>query len=341
MQVQPARLAAQLKNSLAPCYLVHGDEDLLVEEACDAIREAARSQGYDERLVMQAEPGFDWNRLTEATQTLSLFSSRRLIELRIPTGRPGEAGAKALVNFAQTPPPDTLLLIKCGKLESATRSSKWAKALDAAGVVVTCWPVAARELPGWIRARLQQRELRVAPGVVELLAHHLEGNLLALAQEIDKLALDHGTSEIGLEEVEASVADSARFDVYGFVDTCLGGDARKVLRMLGTLQAGGVEPALLIWALGREIRAMQRLAADVAAGGSQAEVFKSHRVWAKRKSVVAAALSRIPYERWLGLLRQMARLDRVLKGRSPGDVWAEIERVSLAVCGINPMRRAR
>ena len=194
MQVNPDQLVSQLRRRLAPVYFVHGDEPLLVREAADTIRAAATAAGFSERQVLTVESGFDWNSLSAATQNLSLFAERRLIELHMPTGKPGEAGAQQLVRYAAAPPPDTLLLVIAGKLEKATRESRWAKALDAAGAAVIVWPIETAQLPGWIARRMLARGLKPGAGVTELLAYHMEGNLLACDQEIEKLAMLWGTS---------------------------------------------------------------------------------------------------------------------------------------------------
>ena len=194
MQVNPDQLVSQLRRGLAPVYFVHGDEPLLVREAADAIRAAATAAGFSERQVLTVESGFDWNSLFASTQNLSLFAERRLIELHLPTGKPGEAGAQQLVQYAAAPPPDTLLLVIAGKLEKATRESRWAKALDAAGAAVIVWPIETAQLPGWIARRMLARGLKPGAGVTELLAYHMEGNLLACDQEIEKLAMLWGTS---------------------------------------------------------------------------------------------------------------------------------------------------
>src|SRR3989338_4009300 len=194
MPINADQLAPSLKRGLAPVYFVHGDEPLLVREAADAIRAAATAAGFSERQVLTVESGFDWNSLSASTQNLSLFAERCLIELHLPTGKPGETGAQQLVQYAAAPPPDTLLLVIAGKLEKATRESRWAKALDAAGATVIAWPIETAQLPGWIARRMLARGLKPGAGVTEVLAYHMEGNLLACDQEIEKLAMLWSTS---------------------------------------------------------------------------------------------------------------------------------------------------
>ena len=341
MRIDPERFSAHLvqatADSLRPVYLIYGDEPLLVDECCHAIRKRARELGYVERSVHTVESGFDWNDLYAATQSLSLFAERRLLELRLPSGKPGDAGAKMLIQLAQQPAPDTILLVIAGKLDKAGRESAWASALDAAGASIAVWPLHATQLPAWIDARLQTLHLRPEPGVVELLAHYMEGNLLAAAQEIDKLALLAQGGVVRLSDVQDSLSDNARFNVYGLVDACLQGAAASAARMLVSLRAEGVEPILILWALGRELRAMAQISAQLAQGRPEASVLQANRVWSNRRALVTQALRRLRPAQWLVLLVRAARVDRVLKGRAPGDVWQELEALVLAVCGIRPM----
>ncbi len=333
MRIDSDHLMDQLKKGLAPVYLVCGEETLVIEECCDAIREQARLAGYVERSIATVENGFDWNSLLSSTQSLSLFAERRLLEVRIPNGKPGEGG-QILMELAARPPADTLLLVVTGKLDKQTREGGWAKALDEAGIAVTVWPLDAKRLPAWIEGRMRQNKLRAEPGVVAVLAYHMEGNLLAAAQEVDKLALLYGEDEIRVADVEEILADNTRFTVYGLADSCLAGDARSALRILERLRAEGVEPILIIWALVREMRAMAQMSAQIAQGRPEAGVFQAHRVWANRRPLVAKALRRFRAPRWLAMLTRAARIDRIIKGRAIGDVWMEIESLVLALCGV-------
>jgi len=343
MPINADQLAPSLKRGLAPVYFVHGDEPLLVREAADAIRAAATAAGFSERQVLTVESGFDWNSLFASTQNLSLFAERRLIELHLPTGKPGEAGAKQLVEYAAAPPPDTLLLVIAGKLEKATRESRWAKALDAAGAMVIAWPIETAQLPGWIARRMLVRGLKPGAGVTELLAYHMEGNLLACDQEIEKLAMLWGTAASGaprtvaIEEIEGALSDNARFSVFQLADASLKGEARVVLRMLESLRAEGMEPMLVLWALTREARALASLSVRVAAGESVEQALDAARVWSRRKPQVAQALKRLAPVAWLGVLQRAARIDRVIKGRATGDAWRELQNLALAMTGLKPL----
>ncbi len=331
MQLSPDQLARQLERGLAPCYLLSGEEVLLVNECADQIRAAARTAGYSEHMRWTVEAGFNWNDLNTSTQSLSLFAERRLIELRLPTGKPGEAGAEFIAGFAGNPPPDTLLLVLTGKLDKAARESVWARALETAGAHVQARPFEARQLPGWITQRLQSRGLQPAPGVVDILAWHLEGNLLAAAQEVDKLAMRVGSGAVTRADVEQCLADNSRFTIYQWVDAALSGNAAGARRMLTSLRADGTEPILLLWALARELRSLAPLAAKRARGQNEAAVLAS--VWQSRRALVGSALKRHPALAWTGFLRRAARIDRILKGRARGELWLELERLILSIAG--------
>lgn len=333
MQLRPEQLAQQLKKSLAPIYFIYGDELLLVQEAADAVRAAARAQGYSEREIFVVERDFDWNQLIESSNNLSLFAERRILELRLPTGKPGDAGGKALREYAERPPEDTLLLIVSGKLDAQQRKSKWVTGLEDAGIGIPIWPVERRQLPQWIRARMQGLGLQPTADAVELLAERVEGNLLACAQEIDKLRLLFGQGPVDAKAIAAAVADSARFDVYDLVDTALAGAADRSLRMLSGLRGEGVEPVLIVWALARELRSLAAMAWEITRGDHAGAVMARHRVWKNRQTVVAKALSGRDTGAWSELLSACARVDRVSKGLAPGNPWDELVHLCLRLAG--------
>lgn len=335
MRLAPAQLSRHLEQGVAPVYLVSGDEPLLIDEACGAIRDRMQTEGEAEHQRFTVETGFDWNAFLAEVAAPSLFAARRLYELRLPTGRPGEAGARALIDLAQSPPPETVLVVVTGKLDKAAQQSKWVGALDSAGAWVQVWPLERGRVPEWIAARLRARGLRAEPAAIERLAYYTEGNLLACAQEIEKLALLAGKDVVTEALVRESVGDDSRFSVYTLVDTCLIGDAAPMLRVLARLRAEGTEPILVLWALAREARSMAQIARQREQGKSEAAVLQSFHVWAQRKSLVMQAAKRVPAARWLILLRRAGRIDRILKGRLPGDGWHELERLALGFCGID------
>jgi DNA polymerase-3 subunit delta len=332
MQINADQLARQLERGLAPLYLVSGDEPLQVDECAKAICHHAAAAGCSERSVFTAGPGFDWDGLRTATQSLSLFAERRLVELRLPTGRPGEAGAAVLTELTDNASADIVLLVITGKLDKALRESHWVKAIETAGTHVVIWPLDAQKLPAWLAQRFTARGLQPEAGVVDLLAWHLEGNMLAAAQEVDKLAMLCGDGHVHFADVEESLADSARFSVYQLVDAALAGEVVVVRRILASLRTEGTEPILILWALARELRTLAQMSQELVRGKPESSVLA--RAWAQRRTLVGKALRRHPAHVWLKFMRRCAQLDRILKGRETGDLWLELERLLLAVAGI-------
>ncbi|WKN22859.1 DNA polymerase III subunit delta [Azotobacter vinelandii] len=337
MKLSSAQLPRQLKDSLAPVYVVSGDEPLLCQEACDAIRTAARAQGFSERQVFNADAGFDWNQLHEAGASLSLFAEKRLLELRIANGKPGDKGAAAILEYLARPAEDNLLLIDLPKLDAATQKSKWAKALlDAPQVqFVQVWPVDAQQLPQWIRQRLAQAGLAASQEALELIAARVEGNLLAAAQEIEKLKLLAENNQISADTVQAAVADSARFDVFGLLDAALAGQAAHALRMLEGLRGEGVETPVILWALARELRQLAGLAQQYAQGVPLEKAFAQARppIWEKRRPLLAKALQHHSATRWSQLLLDAQLIDAQIKGQAEGEPWNGLARLALAIAG--------
>ncbi len=334
MRIKPEQLSSHLKRGLAHVYLVSGDEPLQLEECCDAIRAQARQESYTEREVLTATKDFDWGGLTHAAQSLSLFAQRRVLELRLPTGKPGDAGGAALAAYAAHPPQDNLLLVICPKLDSATQKSKWFSALERAGVIVQIWPVAMEAMPAWITRRMNAKGMQVSSEAAALLAERVEGNLLAAVQDIEKLYLLYGPTRIDLDAITHAVTDSARFDVYEFVDTALKGDAPRTARILAGLRGEGVEPILVLWALAREMRSLAGMAYDCQGGMSPEQALVKYRVWDKRKLPVSHALRRHKLAVWQQQLRTAAQIDRMIKGVCAGNVWDELLQMSLAVAGV-------
>lgn len=337
MQIYANQLEAQLDRGLAPLYLIHGDEPLLLAECAAAVRRAAHAAGFAERQVFTVESGFDWNAFYTATRSLSLFSARRLLELRLPAGRPGESGAKVLCELAEEPPAEILLLLTAPRLDRQALGARWTRALEAAGVLVAVHPPEAAQLPAWIARRLQAHGLKPAAGVAELLAHHMEGNLLAAAQEIEKLALRFGGGTLGVDDIEEALCDNARFSVYALADACLKGEGAAVTRILGSLRGEGTEPVLVLWALVRELRALAHMSVPLAAGTPLPQVLETHQVWAKRRPVVSAALRRGTPARWRELLGRAARVERIVKGRASGEPWRALEALALEFAGLTPV----
>jgi DNA polymerase-3 subunit delta len=324
-------------DRLLPVYLISGDEPLQLGEAADAVRRQARQTGFTEREVLEQGTGFDWQSLSHAADSLSLFAERRILELRLSSPRVGAEGSQALCSYAQRPPEDTLLLITCPKLDRGQLGSKWVKALEQSGALVQVWPVEGRQLSAWIERRLRSRGLVPGPEVVAMLAARVEGNLLAAAQEIDKLVLVHGSGDVDAERLLEAVADSARFDVYHLADACLRGEVRRAARMLSGLRAEAVPEAVVLWALTREIRLMARVAFAVDRGRSPSQAMAAQGIWERRRPLLQQGLKRLSTAELWTLLKVCARIDRVIKGREPGDPWDALHRLTVRLAGFPPL----
>ncbi len=333
MRLEASQLAAAAQRKLAPVYLVAGDEILLVDEACAAIRNRAAAEGY-ERRVHTVEAGFDWNDFFAEVYSPSLFAPRSLHELRVTNAKPGDSGGKILLQIAENPPAQTILLVIAGKLDKTAQQTKWVTALEAAGVAVMVRPLDAAQWPAWIQARLQARGVVATADAVAQLAYHLEGNALAAAQEIDKLALLYGAQRVEAADVIADLSDDSRFTVFAWVDACVAGDAADAMRKLERLLREGTEPVLCLWALTRELRTLTSMARALSLGEREAQVLQNFGVWTQRKPLVTKALKRLRYAQWQRLVRELAQGERIAKGRAAGDIAFELERLTLAVCGV-------
>lgn len=323
----------QVKGALQPVYLICGDEPFLVEEAAQVVRDTARSQGFDDREVMHVERGFDWDTLAASAASLSLFGGKRLMELRMPTAKPGDAGSKALVAYCADPAPDTVLLVIAGKLESSQRNAKWVKTLQSTGEFIACARIPTARLGAWIVERMRARGLQPHPEAVQLLVQRVEGNLLAAAQEVDKLAMLHGSGPVSLDDARDAVADSARYDVFQWVDAVVAGQTARALHMLDGLRDEGAEPTLLLWAMVRELRTLAGIVGVIARGGSPDRALHEARVWQSRRELVRSASQRLRPQRVARLLQRAAHADRVIKGMAAGSPWGELSYLALAFAG--------
>lgn len=313
-------------SELKPAYLLAGEEHLLVLEAADALRARARELGYAEREILDVEAHFDWDALARAGATMSLFAARRLIDLRLPTGKPGREGSAAIVDYCAHLPADNVLLVTCTQW-SKQHEGAWVTALEKVGTYVRVHALKPDELLKWIGQRMASRGLQPTPAAIALLAERVEGNSLAAAQEIDKLALLHGGKSLDADTLEALVADSARFDVFKLTDAALSGDATRALRILAGLRGEGEQvPALM----GMVLYQLQLLARLTSAANLSA-AFRAERIWPEREKIYRQALERAERAHWQRCLVQAARVDRISKGRGFGDAWRELERLLAAV----------
>lgn len=330
--MKPEQLASAVSaQTLKPAYLIAGPEFLKVMEAADAIRAAARAAGVDGRDVFDAAAkDFEWQYVENAVGAMGLFSSTRLVEVTVPTGKPGKEGAAMIEAYCANPPPGTTLVILAHEW-SNKHSGKWSDAIARVGVVSIAWALKPHEFPDWISKRMRARKVQATQGAIEQLALRTEGNLLAAAQEVDKLALLAGGEMVDEARMESYVADAARFDVFRLLDAALNGDAPMVSRMIAGLQAEGTAIQAMLGMVVMEVQRLTALAVTQARGGNMAQEFKAHRIWDSKQAQYKRALARYPAAKWQGLLSEIGRLDRASKGRAGDDPWLLLERVLLAV----------
>jgi len=327
-------LATHLGERLLPAYLVSGDEPLLAAEAADAVRARARGAGFTQREVHFIERAADWDEVRASAANLSLFAARRVMEIRLASGRPGTAGNAALIALFEARDPDTLLLILTPRLDRDAQGADWVRSVEAHGAWVQIWPVDSHRLVAWLKGRCRRLKLEASDEALELLAARTEGNLLAAHQELTQLALLAPAGRVTPDTVLAGVADSARFDVFGLGEALLKGEAARALRVLAGLRAEGTEPTLVLWALSRALR-------DVwsARGGDRPPASQQRHRAALEQALRRA--SRLPFA---ALALRAARVDRMIKGRVAGDAWDQLALLAADICGQPPasgLRRAR
>lgn len=313
---------------LKPVWLIAGAEHLLVMEAADQVRARARELGFTEREIHDIDARFDWNELAMSGAAMSLFASQRLIELRVPGGKPGKEGSAAIVAWCANPPPDTLLLITTQEWSKEHEKGAWYGAVDRVGVAMPVWPLKRDAVVPWLAARMKGRGLKATGDAIELLAERTEGNLMAAAQEVDKLALLVGDAPLDVATLEDSVADDARFDAFRLTDAAIGGDASRALRMVDGLRAEGAEAIPLLGWLLNQLRVLVRLAS---AGGNLDQAMRTERIWDAKQAMFKHALKAGDAAHWQRCIVQVGRIDRIAKGRADGDAWREIERLIAAI----------
>ena len=311
MQVYPNRLQAAVEQKLAAFYLIFGDEPQQKLEAIQSIRDVASKQGFDERQSLTVDSQFNWDTLVEATQTMSLFSNRQLIEVELPTGKPGTEGSKVLSLLAGQNNPDVLLVIHGAKIGKDVQSSKWFKSLDKQGVYVPCYPLEGKQLEQWLSQQMQVAGLQASLPICRLLVDYCEGNMLAAKQEIQKLALLYPTGNPSLEQVEQAVVDQSRFTVFHLVDVLLAGDAQKAVKMLYRLESEGIEPTIILWALTREWQTLQALLFAKQTG--QTINWNQHRIWGQRQALYNSAMQRLSLANMHSLQHKLSVLDQAIK----------------------------
>lgn len=329
MQLRPEQLAAHLERPLAPLYVVHGNEPLLVIEAADAIRAASRKQGFDEREVLVVGANFRWDDLFLAAGNMSLFGASKLIDLRIPSGKPGRDGGEALQRYCAHLAQGTVTLVTLPEVDWQVRKATWFVALCAAATVIECNAPALAQLPAWIAGRLQMQRQTAPQDALQFIAGHVEGNLLAAHQEIQKLALLYPEGQLTLAQVEDAVFDVARFDVDKLREAILVGDVVRCARLLDGLRAEDTAPPLILWALTADVRAMAKVRLATDHGLSADTALRDAKIFGPRQRLVVAAAQRVSAAASRAALLHAARIDRMIKGLTQGDIWDEMLQLAL------------
>lgn len=335
MQIRAEQLAEQLDKGIKPLYVVHGDAPLLVLEAADTIRAATRQHGYTEREVLTVLPGFDWGQLAAVTSNMSLFGSRKLVDLRIPNGKPGKEGSAALIQYCQYLSPDNVLLVTLPQLDWKEEKASWYTSLSQAGVLLKLNSPPLAELPGWIAGRLRRQQQQADTEALRFIAERVEGNLLAAHQEIQKLALLYPPGTLSMEQVRAAVLNVARYDIDDLREALLAGDLARLVRTLEGLQQEGESPVLVLWAMTEEIRTLAQAKAGLARGRAQDGVLKDLRVWGARQAPFRRALQALSGRILKEGLDQAAQLDRCIKGLDGGTLpqaWVGLVRLGMLMC---------
>jgi len=330
VKVFPERLPEQLARGIKPVYLISGPERLLVEEAADQIRAACRKQGIEERIRLSADGRFSWNDLARATETGSLFATRRLVELRLPTGKPGAEGGKVIRAWLDQGRDDVLLIL-CDQWEFSQEKAAWVKAIEKTGIYMPAWGVKPPQLPACIAHRLKSRGLVSDSSICQFLAERLEGNLLAAAQEVERLAMLFPGRKLGLDQVRAAVADNARFDSFRLVELVLDGQAGAALRCIRGLREADTPPPQILWALGRELE-IASLVARRAGQQPIERIFSDLNVWRSRQQAIQTCIHRNGARRLDRAVGRLTRLDLLSKGqRTDGNFWLELESLCVQV----------
>jgi len=331
MLLKGEQLAAHLERELRPLYVLYGDEPLLVIEAADTIRARARKAGYSEREILTVLPHFDWNQLLAAGGNLSLFGDRKLIDLRIPSGKPGKEGGAALQEWCRNLSPDNLLLVTLPELDWREEKAAWFTTLVNAGVVLKLMAPPLAELPGWIAGRLRRQQQSADVDSLKFIADRVEGNLLAAHQEIQKLGLLYPAGALSPAQIREAVLNVARYDIDGLREALLAGDITRLCRTLDGLMHEGEAPPLVLWAMSEEIRTLTLIRSGLDRGRPLEVLLKEARVWGPRVNPVKKALQRLSTATLEAALQQAGWIDRLAKGIGQGNIWEEFLRLGLSL----------
>ncbi|MEI8055038.1 MAG: DNA polymerase III subunit delta [bacterium] len=327
MKIQLQQLVQHLTEKIAPLYLISGDEFLLVQEACDTVRQHASLAGFDERETFYIESGFNWESFLNSTSNFSLFGGRTLIELHLKS-KLTDIGSKILQSYAKKPALEKIVVIIAAKLDAAQQKTAWFKAVDDCGVVLPIWPIDAAQMPLWINKRLKQAGLKTDGVGIKLLVDCAAGNLLAATQEIEKLRLLYGSGDLTTEQIVSTITDNARFNVFNLLDASLAGKTAAVVHMLYNLKTQGVEPTIILWAIARELRSLINISFAMQQGAMAEQALTKNNVWSSRKILIKKALLRHDLASLQNLLKQTAWVDYIIKGADSQHIlWHELNKV--------------
>ncbi len=324
MQIKPSQLSHQLQKNIAPLYTLFGNEPLLIAEATDLIRASATQQNYTEREVFTVDHRFDWDELQQANNNLSLFGDKRVMDIRIPSGKPGREGGKAIEAYCQTLPQDTITLITLPRIDKQGQSTKWFKALEKTGVTVLFYPIERAQLPAWIEQRLIKQQQSTNTETLQFLANSVEGNLLAAHQEISKLALLYPAGKLSFDQVKDAVLEVARYDVFKLSEAMIAGNTARYVRILEELKGEGTAPPLILATLSEQIRSLLLIRKGLDTGIPMMQLMREARVWGERQRLMENAARRFGIKSLTNSLLLAAKIDRISKGVAMGDTWDEL-----------------
>ena len=329
MRIKLEQLPSQLQKQTAPLYVLFGNEPLLILEATDLIRDHARQQGYTERALFSVDQHFDWSDLFNVSNNLSLFGDRRIMDIRIPSGKPGKEGSKAIEIYCNALPPDTLTLITLPRIDKQGQATKWFKTLETTGTLIPVYPIERDQLPGWIGQRLGKQQQKADSATLQFLADQVEGNLLAAHQEIQKLALLYPVGNLTFKQVKDVVLNVARYDVYQLSDAMIAADTVRYTRILSGLQGEGIAPLLILATLAEQIRQLIVIRKGLDNGQPSTQLLQAARIWGDRQKSVLSAAKRINRQSLTQGLPHAAKIDRIIKGVAQGDAWDELLQLGL------------